>query len=335
MTAPSPLDRARRYVEKAPPAIAGQGGHNQTFAVACALVNGFALSESEALALLAIYNQRCDPPWTERELTHKIKSALAAAHSKPQGHLIGGSIMFPVRPYKKPAPPPPALDPATAVENYLKGFRCAAEDIIAASPYKIPPLIRAEHFHRQGAYMLDVLFEPGELVNIVTKAIVEGGKARPGDAGQTMERNAWEARLLDPKQPRPGAWLRMNPLDGKGVTDANVTAYRHALVEIDCVPLELQLALLARLRLPISAILLSGGKSAHAWVRMDASSLDEYRRAVGAMLALLARFGVDGKNKNPSRLSRLPGIIRTAQPTGDGKQQLLYLNPCPKQEPIL
>ena len=129
--------------------------------------------------------------------------------------------------------------------------------------------------------------------------------------------------------------MRMNPVDGKGVADANVTTFRFALIEIDCVPVELQLALLAKLKLPIAAILTSGGKSAHAWVWVDAASVDEYRVTVSAMLGMLARFGVDGKNKNPSRLSRLPGAVRTIGAAGDGRQWLLYLNSQPKQQSIL
>ena len=40
------IDRALAYVAKMPAAISGRGGHAATFAVAKALVHGFALSES-------------------------------------------------------------------------------------------------------------------------------------------------------------------------------------------------------------------------------------------------------------------------------------------------
>lgn len=69
------IDRARAYVAKMPPAVSGQSGHDATFKVACVLKMGFALEDSDALALLSEYNQSCQPPWTERELLHKIKSA--------------------------------------------------------------------------------------------------------------------------------------------------------------------------------------------------------------------------------------------------------------------
>ena len=71
----SPMERARLYVAKCLPAVSGQGGHDDTFHVACVLVNGFALDEADALILLLEFNRRCLPPWTEAELVHKIKSA--------------------------------------------------------------------------------------------------------------------------------------------------------------------------------------------------------------------------------------------------------------------
>ena len=77
---PTVVDRARAYLAAMPPAIAGQGGHDQTFAAACALVHGFALDPETALALLREYNARCLPPWSERELAYKIISAVRATH---------------------------------------------------------------------------------------------------------------------------------------------------------------------------------------------------------------------------------------------------------------
>lgn len=69
------MERARKYISMMPGAVSGQGGHNATFRVACVLVLGFALSESEAMTLLREWNAGCQPPWSERELEHKIRSA--------------------------------------------------------------------------------------------------------------------------------------------------------------------------------------------------------------------------------------------------------------------
>jgi hypothetical protein len=69
------VDRARKYLAKMPPAVSGQGGHDATFHAACTLVLGFGLGRSQALILLSEWNERCDPPWSEKELEHKIDDA--------------------------------------------------------------------------------------------------------------------------------------------------------------------------------------------------------------------------------------------------------------------
>jgi hypothetical protein len=67
--------RARRYLGALPPAISGQHGDLHTFRVCCRMVRGFALSDTEALALLAEWNARCQPPWSERDLLDKLRRA--------------------------------------------------------------------------------------------------------------------------------------------------------------------------------------------------------------------------------------------------------------------
>ncbi|MGE3959279.1 MAG: DNA-primase RepB domain-containing protein [Vicinamibacterales bacterium] len=68
-------ERASLYLERVPPAIAGQHGDVRTFQVCCRLVRGFALTEDEALTALAAWNARCQPPWTEAELRNKLRGA--------------------------------------------------------------------------------------------------------------------------------------------------------------------------------------------------------------------------------------------------------------------
>lgn len=70
------IARARAWLEKADPAISGKGGHKTAFRVIERVVRGFELNEQEALDALYVWNQRCEPPWSETELRHKIKDAL-------------------------------------------------------------------------------------------------------------------------------------------------------------------------------------------------------------------------------------------------------------------
>jgi hypothetical protein len=81
------LERAAAYLERMPPAIAGSGGHAATFNAAVVLVRGFAIPEQDALPLLMAWNQtHCQPPWTESELRHKLRSA--ASSTRPLGYLL-------------------------------------------------------------------------------------------------------------------------------------------------------------------------------------------------------------------------------------------------------
>ena len=89
---PTVQERIAKYLEAVPPAIAYSRGHDQTFKVACSLYNGWNLSEEDTLAWLRIYNQRCQPPWTDKELAHKAAEAAKAEHNKPRGHLLDASI---------------------------------------------------------------------------------------------------------------------------------------------------------------------------------------------------------------------------------------------------
>lgn len=69
------VERARRYLAALSPAIAGQHGDLHTFRVCCRLVRGFALTDADALTLLAEWNVRCQPPWSERDLCEKLRRA--------------------------------------------------------------------------------------------------------------------------------------------------------------------------------------------------------------------------------------------------------------------
>jgi hypothetical protein len=83
------LERARCYVATVPPAVTGQHGDVHTFQLCCRLVRGFALSDHEALELLIAWNVRCEPPWSERELTDKLLRARKYGR-EPIGGLMTG-----------------------------------------------------------------------------------------------------------------------------------------------------------------------------------------------------------------------------------------------------
>lgn len=173
---------------------------------------------------------------------------------------------------------------------------------------------------------LETLFEAGDNVGYVTETYrkEEDGKVRYLPTKGACDRTAGElieklnrcggdiGAVFGDCNPTAGAWIRFNPLDGKGVKNENVTDFRYALVESDCMPLEQQNALIRELELPVAVLVYSGGKSVHAIVKIDAANYDEYRRRVDYLYNVCRRngFEIDRQNRNPSRLSRMPGVMR-------------------------
>lgn len=179
---------------------------------------------------------------------------------------------------------------------------------------------------------LEVLFEASENVGYVTESWERDGKHFPSKglcdrtAGELIEQlNKYQniADVFGDYNPQVGAWIRFNPLDGKGVKNENVTDYRYALVESDCMELEQQHALIQELELPVACLVYSGGKSIHAIVKIEAANYEEYRKRVDYLYNVLKKNGlpVDTQNKNPSRLSRMPGVTRNGH-----KQFLMATN---------
>lgn len=177
---------------------------------------------------------------------------------------------------------------------------------------------------------LESLFEASENVGYVVDTWQnDEGKYLPTKgawdrtAGELIQRlNECEGDIgavLGDYNPEAGAWIRFNPLDGKGVKNENVTEFRYALVESDTMDIEKQNAIMRELELPIAVMVYSGGKSLHAIVRVEAANYDEYRKRVDYLYNVCKKNGlnIDNQNRNPSRLSRMPGIER------NGKKQFI------------
>lgn len=191
------------------------------------------------------------------------------------------------------------------------------------------------HPREQLVKYLQALFEPGETIGFVTKSWKnEKGKYIPKDkgiytktAGQIIEELSKYGddigSVVGDYDKNGGAWIRFNPLDGNGVRNDNVAEFRYALVESDDMELERQNALIRELELPVAVLVHSGGKSLHAIVRIDAADYPEYRKRVDYLYEICEKNGmvIDKQNRNPSRLSRMPGCVR-----GDNKQYIVDTN---------
>lgn len=180
---------------------------------------------------------------------------------------------------------------------------------------------------------LETLFEPDENVGYVTESWEHDGKFLPSKgcydrtAGQLIK-ELYQCKgdigsVLGDYNSEVGAWIRFNPLDGKGVKNENVTEFRYALVESDTMDISAQKAIITELELPVAALVYSGKKSLHAIVKIDASTYEEYKKRVDYLYNVCNKNGLklDIQNRNPSRLSRMPGIMRNGK-----KQYLLDTN---------
>ena len=295
----SNVDRARAWLRNTPGAVTGQNGHGATFAVATSLVHGFELSHGDAEALFNEYNAKCVPPWKPHELAHKLVEASKVAHDKPRGWLLSAQSGTPVSTtgkfiVKRPTQPVPVPAVRFSTADFLKAC-----------------------------------FEPDELVCICNDIICdEAGRGRPASKGTFLTRDNWISNhFTDPissmwtSQDSRGAYIRVNPCGNESGSDSGVSAYRHVLVEMDEKTKDEQWTVLKESKLPMSVVIDSGGKSLHGWVRVDAANKEEWTERRDIVYRHLEALGIDPKNKNASRFSRLAGVMR------DGKEQkLLAIN---------
>ena len=348
-------ERVQAYLDAIPGAVSGEQGHSQTLKAATALVIGFALLPEDAWRYLRTYNQRCDPPWSERELDHKIREAVKNKRLLPYGWLRRGESLPPQQQaeWNHQTASAPRMTTAqkaalwTAnIERKLKGWRATQADVWEASKIH---LLNSDD--GDACLLFHYLYEPGDLININCDFRINGN-GRVDIIGNGFTRTAaewcgWLAKN-DVPQSDAGCWFRVNPVlerqgSGKGgaYTDDDIARFAYHLFEIDSVPLELQLSLFCKIHVPIALISDSGGRSYHALVRSFARTHGEYEAESEHLHSIYGVFGVDPKNRNPSRYSRLPGVTRSigARTPEEGEtaaaQRILYINPDPPHSPIL
>jgi len=177
-------------------------------------------------------------------------------------------------------------------------------------------------------------FRDGEWVNI-TRAVYDHEENEvPQNSGSTLTVGRWIEILSAKKNwgdwfrqagstKQAGVYVVINPMapESERRTDDSIAVFRHVLVESDSVPIDEQWTAYVGSGMPISAVIHSGGKSLHAWVRVDASNRDEYNERREIVYEYFKELKIDPQNKNPSRLSRLPGVAR-----GNNHQTLHALN---------
>ena len=300
MTAQDRISGARAYLAKLPSAVSGAGGHPATYRAASILANGFDLPWNDAWELLQEWNKsHCSPPWSEKDLRHKLNDAFVRPHERPKGWLVAG-----------------------------KERAVGANGRFIFDPTRITALVEAQTAMTPADVLLNC-FKDEDVICITNDAgQTEDGKWFPASKGIFLTRAEWITKFFGPGAvgaakfagTESGAWIRINPFakDDFTGTDGAVSSYRHVLVEFDKKPKEEQLAIFQQSNLPISLLVDSGGKSIHAWVRVDAESKAQWEERRNTVYEYLSDHEPDPQNKNPSRWSRLGGIMR-----GDKEQKII------------
>lgn len=224
------------------------------------------------------------------------------------------------RPRWTPKPTRPAFDgPAARARIIERGASVTEAELWEASPIRVdwPP-------EQDAAHLLMALYAPQDVLFI-------------GERADTGPRHVHTVAgwLRDPAGLAQHPHIIPNPLTGQtGQTkdgkpslraDACVQLHRYAVVEFDSLPREEQIAFFAGVDLPLAALIDSGGKSVHGWLRVDMPDAATWDAQVRPLYRTrLVPMGVDGACANPARLSRLPGHHRREK---DRWQRILFLDP--------
>lgn len=127
--------------------------------------------------------------------------------------------------------------------------------------------------------------------------------------GICLGRVVYDTRIetFNPSAVPVANFVSINPMHTSRA-DANVTNFRNILCEFDQGTREEQLAAIAGM--PVSTIVSSGGKSIHAVISLaePLQSEVQYRMLVSRIYSKLPT--VDKSGKNPSRFTRVPGVLR-------------------------
>ncbi|MDR1305524.1 MAG: hypothetical protein LBK76_09920 [Verrucomicrobiales bacterium] len=335
-------ERARRYVLAMPPAISGQHGHDATFAAACALVKGFALTVAAARPLLMEWNRYCRPPWAAAQLEHKLVSADTSADKEPRGYLRdadGDTFSGRAAPLRETAATPSA--PAPAKREKPKFDPAQLRAFAGAWAGKINSVWLANRSALDPATVSAELFLRTLYPSRVERVLIFTDEMSQGQA-------LWPDAPAPTSAPR-GVWFLAQPVDGayhpnprsvskrtgqpqKSRRSAeSVLSWRYMVLESDEAPAALWLAAVAQLPFRLAALYTSGGRSVHALVQLDALTKSEWDAEKAALKPGLVTIGADPGALSAVRLTRLPGCWR-----GEKRrwQKLLYVNPSPAARPL-
>jgi hypothetical protein len=248
---------------------------------------------------------------SDREITEAVNKALS--------DFKGGTFT------PRPRPTPVVKDGKTALQRIINQGKIHDEvDLLEASPIRL-----WDEPHRDPGLLLETLSDPddhifigerykADTIKLAAKWIpyyTSGGKTAPHICINPL------TGLPAPKKSGDGETLR---------GDGCVSSFKYCMVEFDTLSREDQIRFWSAVKLPIVALIDSGGKSIHAWLQVSqiakVETSEQWEAEIKQNLydRLLAPLGVDSACSNPARLSRLPGHFREEK---QAYQRLLWLSP--------
>lgn len=251
---------------------------------------------------------------TDCEITDAIRKALSD---------YNGGMFTP-----RPRPKPVVSDGKAALQRIIDKAKITTEvDLWEASPVRL-----WEKPQSDAILILETLWDPNDLIWM-------GDRHQAGIVGDTIRTaREWITYLQNSGKTAPH--IIPNPLTGSAAMkkagdgetyrgDGNVSSYRKAMAEFDGLCREDQIRFWSTAKMPIVALIDSGGKSIHAWLDVQKLSkvvtAEDWQQQIKIRLydQILTPLGVDSACSNPARLSRLPGHYREEK---QAWQRILWLS---------
>ncbi len=337
-------ERARRYVAAMPSSVSGSGGHDAFFNVVRALIHGFGFTPNEARPFVADFNGRCEPPWSEGEVNHKLRSVDGLTAKFPRGYLRRENDWKPSPAMRRDHGIPTEAEVRQAVEfepEKLKRIAAPWRDAVTSTwlanrSAVDPATLGAADFLR---LLYPAAVERKEKILVFVNEFSQGECLWPDE----------EAKL--PLEGKCGVWFLPQPVDGayhanpegKPRDDGKpadsrrtwraVSAFRYMVLESDVADPRDWLGFIVQAPLRIEAVYTSGSpakglpKSIHALVRVDCKTKEQWDEEKRRMMPFLMGgliCGADKKTWSAVRLSRLPGAIRYGKMQQDARGQKCY-----------
>lgn len=336
-------ERAKRYAANYTIAVSGSGGSRVAMKLACALIRGFELSRGEAHRIFSDWSERCDPPWSESEIEHKLDSAEVS--KLPLGYLaekvihtqsdtrgwepeirVGSGLRVKVT-------PPYDMDEARKRRLARAGERL----IMSMEPLPVPNLTKLSPI--QPPTDPDSMFELFLTLFSPTDTLWIGHVSEANNPGSFTTVSEWLRRGI----PGDKAFWTSTctyKVNASSRCIADHVDWRYMVLESDKHSKPLQVAMtihLIKCGFPVVMVVDSAGSSLHTWLRVDDCDVVSLRWLLCGVpdgsrdgkRAFYGGAGYDDMNFHPSQPCRLPGAIRPPAPNKPGGiQSILYFNPA-------